>query len=219
MAATKKISKDSLIKMYMSYVMEHQSNPGSVYNFATKNGFKESEFYQHFASFESLEREIFKGFLEHAIETLHKSAEYETFDNRNKLLSLYFTLFEIFTANRSYVLQMLKPNLRNLKSLKMLLEFKKVFLDYIDELNFPLTPLHQKQFEDIRQKALKESAWMQFLFILDFWMKDSSKGFEKTDILIEKSIHTGMDFIDAEQFRSIIDLGKFLYQERSSLFS
>jgi hypothetical protein len=44
-------------------------------------------------------------------------------------------------------------------------------------------------------------------------MDDSSPGFEKTDIVIEKSINTIFDVFDNTPLKNILDLGKFLYKE------
>ena len=56
--------------------------------------------------------------------------------------------------------------------------------------------------------------WGQFLFLLKFWMEDGSPGFEKTDILIEKSVSTGFALLDSSTLSSVFDLGKFLFQEK-----
>jgi hypothetical protein len=52
------------------------------------------------------------------------------------------------------------------------------------------------------------------LFLLKFWMDDTSKGFEKTDILIEKSVNTVVDLLDTKPLESLFDLGKFLWKEK-----
>ena len=59
-----------------------------------------------------------------------------------------------------------------------------------------------------------EGAWLQFLFLLKFWMDDSSPGFEKTDLAIEKSVHTIFDVFENTPLERIIDFGKFLYKEK-----
>ena len=45
-------------------------------------------------------------------------------------------------------------------------------------------------------------------------MEDGSPGFEKTDILIEKSITTGFALLDTATLKSVFDLGKFLFKEK-----
>ena len=58
-----------------------------------------------------------------------------------------------------------------------------------------------------------EGAWVQFLFLLRFWMNDESQGFEKTDLAIEKSVNTVFDLFDNTPLDNIVDFGKFLYKE------
>jgi hypothetical protein len=55
---------------------------------------------------------------------------------------------------------------------------------------------------------------MLILAIIDFWINDDSRLFEKTDTLIEKSVNTTMDWLGRTPFDSLLDLGKFLYQNK-----
>ena len=64
---------------------------------------------------ESIEKEIFKMFLEKTIELLKKDKDYETYDMKSKMLSFYFTFFELLSANRSYVTMILKQHRNELK--------------------------------------------------------------------------------------------------------
>ncbi len=100
MAPKKKIKASDLIKWYMDYYLEHGEAPKSVYQFAKVNNFEEKDFYQFFGSFEAIDNHVFKAFFDQTIDLLDKSEEYASFDARNKLLSFYFTYFELLTANR-----------------------------------------------------------------------------------------------------------------------
>ena len=51
---------------------------------------------------------------------------------------------------------------------------------------------------------------MQFGFILNFWAKDSSAGFEKTDEAIEKGVNVTFDLFEKSALDSILDYGKFM---------
>ena len=62
-------------------------------------------------------------------------------------------------------------------------------------------------------KIFSEGAWVQFLFLLRFWMNDGSPGFEKTDMAIEKSVTTIFDVFDNTPINNLVDFGKFLYKE------
>ena len=62
--------------------------------------------------------------------------------------------------------------------------------------------------------SIQQSAWLQLMITIKFWLEDTSPSFEKTDIFIEKAVNTSFDLIDIKPLKSIIDLGKFLYKEK-----
>jgi hypothetical protein len=66
-------------------------------------------------------------------------------------------------------------------------------------------------------RSLDESLWVQLILCFKFWMDDDSAGLEKTDIFIEKSINTGFDLLNVQPLQSVIDLGKFLFHEKSQM--
>ncbi|MBC3846700.1 TetR/AcrR family transcriptional regulator [Winogradskyella echinorum] len=214
MAKKKNIKQSDIVSFYMDYVLTHNHKPKSVYAFAKDNNFEEQKFYEFFNSFEVLEQSIFKIFFDNTLEVLHKSEDYQSFDARNKLLSFYFTFFEVLTANRSYVIHALNADKNQLKSLKVLSHLKKSFTNYIELLDIKTLDLKQEKLEKLKNRGLKESAWFQLLLTMKFWIDDTSPSFEKTDIYIEKSVQASFDLIDTTPLKSLIDFGKFLYKEK-----
>ena len=214
MAKKKNISRSDLISMYMDYVLDHNEDPKSVYTFSKDNNFDEALFYQSFASFESIKNEIFTQFLENTIKLLHKSAEFESYNSRNKLLSFYYTFFEILTANRSYVVYALQQQKNKLEVMKSLKGLKQGFTSFIESLMIEKIELKEERLEKLQDKALNESAWIQLVLTMKFWLDDTSVAFEKTDLFIEKSVNTSFDLMNITPLKSVIDLGKFLYKEK-----
>jgi hypothetical protein len=217
MVKNKEITDVEIISSYMNYVLENESSPKSVYAFAKASNFEESLFYNYFGSFESLEKAIFKAFFNNAMQALENSEEYPTFDSRNKLLSFYFTFFENLSANRSYILMVLNDNKNHLNKLKTLSELKMSFVQYINGLEIETIDFKHKNITQFQQKSIQESAWVQLLMTLQFWLNDSSVAFEKTDIFIEKSVNTSFDIMATTPLKSMIDFGKFLYKEKMNL--
>lgn len=217
MAKKKAISSADIISLYMDYVLEHNENPKSIYAFTKANNFEEQIFYTHFTSFEVIEKHVFKAFYDNSIHALNKSEDYQSFDARNKLLSFYFTFFENLTANRSYVVYVLDKHKNSLKGLSLLSELKKSFTEYINRLDIETIDIKQEQFEKLQTKALAESAWLQFMLTIKFWMDDTSPSFEKTDVFIEKSVNTSFDILNVAPLKSIIDFGKFIFKEKMNM--
>ena len=214
--ATKKtiITRDKIVSMYMNYRLEKSDRPKSVYQFAKENGFDETLFYSFFGTLESVEKEIYKIFIEKTIDLTQKDPAYENYDMKDKMLSFYFTLFEMMSANRSYVLLTLKEHQNQLKNLMQLSSFRTEFKNYVSEIITDDVRIQYEKFQNIQEKAIKESAWIQFLMILKFWLEDESAAFEKTDIFIEKSVKAGFELMNITPIESVIDFGKFLFKEK-----
>ena len=217
-ATTKKqpIGEDQIITLYMNSVLERHQVPKNVFLFCKDNTISESDFYIHFGSFDSVKQSIWVKFLENAVSTLEQDKAYAAYSNKNKLLSLYFTLFEILTLNRSYILFSLKDNPEGLKNLMDLKKIRNRFKGFVSDIIESNATDALPKTEKFTKPIFSEGAWIQFLFLLKFWMDDTSKGFEKTDIIIEKSVTTVVDLLDTKPLESLIDLGKFLWSERKS---
>lgn len=214
MAKKKNIAENDIISFYMDYVLEHDHQPKSVYSFAKHNNFDESKFYEYFGNFEAVEKHVFKAFHDNTIAALHKSEDYTGFEPRNKLLSYYFTFFENLTANRSYVVYALHQHKNSLKSYKALAELKSSFTHYIKDLGIELIDIKEERLDKIQNRGLTETAWLQLLLTMKFWIDDTSSSFEKTDIFIEKSVNTSFDVLNIAPLKSLIDFGKFIFKEK-----
>ncbi|WP_158838632.1 TetR family transcriptional regulator C-terminal domain-containing protein [Polaribacter sp. L3A8] len=214
MARKKNISKDNLISWYMEFVLENNHQPKSVFSFAKENNFEEADFYKFYTSFDILEEAIFSEFFHHTITVLSKSEDYETFDARNKLLSFYFTFFEILTAKRSYLVYALESSSRDFKKLKTLKGLRKEYINYVQNIGIEKIDLKHERLGEIQDKSIQESSWFHLLVTLKFWLDDVSPSFEKTDLFIEKSINARFDLMDIKPLQSIIDFGKFILKEK-----
>lgn len=210
----KLIDDNFIISKYMDSVLENNHEPKNVFKFCKDNKIVESEFYSFYGSLDALKKDIWIKFFENAVATIEKEEAFESYSDKNKLLTLYFTLFEILTLNRSYVLFSLKENDKGLQNLSNLKLFRNQFKDFIVTIIESNVTDNTGKINKIAKPIFSEGAWIQFLFLLKFWMDDTSKGFEKTDVLIEKSVNTVVDLLDTKPLESLLDLGKFLWKEK-----
>lgn len=211
---TTEMNAGELLSKYTEYILEQEKKPASVFKFCKSIGIEEVEFYKYYSSIEKIEAAFFVALHEHTLELLYKNEEYHSYDEANKLLSYYFTFFEMATANRSYILLSLKNAHHPFEKLKQLKELRTHFLLYAEDLLKERRLIPDEQLKKVEGKLLQEAAWLQFIFTMKFWMNDSSPNFEKTDLMIEKSVKASFDVLDNFPMKSIIDLGKFLWKER-----
>ena len=212
-AKAKKITEEGIIEGYMDYVLEHEMVPKSIYKFCKINKIEEADFYSFFGSIEGLQKAIWKKFYDNTENLLHKNKEYGDFSNKDKMLSFFYTFFELLTLNRSYVLFAIKEHNTMLKSMEQLKGLRKHIKAFATDLIEDGNADKNLKITKHNPKLFSEGAWLQFMFVLKFWMDDSSAGFEKTDMAIEKSINTIFDVFDNTPLENIIDFGKFLYKE------
>ncbi len=212
--AEEKLSEDRLISLYMDYVLEQERMPGTVYKFCKDNNITEEEFYNFYGSFDGLKKGVWNKFYENTMGLMTESPEYETFTTREKLLTFYYTFFELLTANRSYVLFSLAENKEMMKNLDQLKGLRRKVKSFATELVRQGNQEKSKNILKQSETIFSEATWIQMLFIIKFWMDDNSAQFESTDVVIEKSVNTVFEVFDNTPLERILDLGKFLWKEK-----
>ena len=211
----KNINKEKLLSIYGDYILSNGEKPKNIYLFAKENDFEEENFYQYFSGFEQIEKEILNHFFTKSLELCEQTENWNEMTSKEKLLNLHFTFFENLTMNRSLVLMILGETKR--KEWIILQELRKNFLEFTKQLTFENLEILEKAKESIKnfnEKTREEALWLHFISIIEFWKKDQSPSFEKTDLYIEKTIDTGFEFINNEPLKKVMDLGKFLWKEK-----
>lgn len=198
----------------MKRVVQNQSQPIDVEEFCKEVAISEKDFYKHFTHIQELKTTIFTTFFNNTISVLHKSEDFLSYSAQNKLLSFYFTFFEILSLNVDYVSVALECKKEILNGLKSLSGLRKEFKQFIRSLDIETLDFKQEFLDDLQKNAIAEIAYAQLLLVIKFWLDDTSEDFEKTDVLIEKSINTSFEVLNVTPLKSVIDLAKFVYQER-----
>ncbi len=196
---------------YKEYVLEKGTPPPSVYIFAKKLKMPEAEFYEYYNSFEAIESDAWLDYLRQTLLSLNADAAYDQYSVREKLLAFYYTWIEILKKDRSYVVysyeKLRQPVARYVGPLQ---PFKNGFYNYATELMMEGRESREVVTRPVVSDRYVDGLWMQLLYILDFWVKDLSRGFESTDTAIEKSVNTSFDLMGKSVVDSVLDLAKFV---------
>ncbi len=172
-------------------------------------------FVERFTTPTEIEKEVFHTFFVYTEKMLQlEQGEPASDDAANYLLSFYYTLFEVFAANRVYIRLRFASPLVSLQSLMCLDQLKAAFGHFLKGLNQydPLVPL--PLLKQAQEKAFVEAGWLQFLSIFQFWLRDDSIDAERTDALIEKSLILGLDVLQLQNAeRHLADWAKFWLQK------
>lgn len=210
-----KINREKIFELYGDYLLNHGEKPKNVYLFAKENDFEEKEFYHYFSGFEQIEREILNHLFTKSWELASEVNSSNEIPTKEKILNVYYIFFENLTMNRSLVLSILGTH--KIQNIKILQNLRETHKQFINTLNFNEWEMIEKAKEDIRkfnEKSRQEALWLHLVSAIEFWKKDTSPDFEKTDIFIEKTIDTSFELMDNEPLRKVFDLGKFLWKEK-----
>jgi hypothetical protein len=223
---------EKIRKAYTEYVLENGKQPPSVFQFVKKLKIAENEFYDHYASFDAIEADVWLALFNDTKTTVEADPTYQTYSVREKLLAFYYTWIELLKAQRSFVVysygniraemgegtsprERLAMRARGGNAGRQILTpFKEAFYDFARDLLAEGRESREVEPRPFLTDRYPNALWTQALFLLDFWAKDVSKGFEKTDTAIEKSVNTTFDLIGRSPLDTLIDFAKFAYQNR-----
>jgi hypothetical protein len=206
-----KVTAEKLREYFMADLQKTGKTPLSVFAFSKEYGISEEDFFTHFNSFGALERSIWKTWLEEVISALENDKAYVSYSVREKLLAFCFTWLDVLKTNRSYVLMKWQNADRKDPNPPFLASFKDEYRRFIEDLL-----LEGKDTKEVAERPFSnqyfKGFWGHFLFITHFWVNDDSNDYEKTDAVVEKSVHFAFDLIGKGPLDSFIDFAKFLFQ-------
>ncbi len=206
------VTKEKIQNAYIDYVLTEGKKPNSVFMFAKKNKFPEEEFYNHFGSFDAIDATIWASLFSKTIEEVKVQEVWGKYSVREKALSFYYTFFELLKSKRSFVSYSMDNFKKGLKTPAQLKESKEIFEEFSQELineGLESGEINERKFVSDKYK---DALWLQLAFLLNFWIKDYSAGFEKTDEAIEKGINVTFDLFQRSPIDNLLDYGKFLAQ-------
>ncbi|GGB24853.1 TetR/AcrR family transcriptional regulator [Puia dinghuensis] len=205
------MEKKEIRDAYSKYWLEHGRRPVSIFSFAQQLGTTESAFYEHYSSFDALEKDIWRAFFEETVEKLKGDETYAGYSVREKLLAFYFLWVQQLRENRSYILLQKERCLTPPLHLDKLEAFRIAFYDYIRQLikeGYQTGEVKERKF--ISDQYV-HGFWAQALFVLRYWINDDSERFEMTDAAIEKAVNLSFQLISSNTLDSILDFGKFVF--------
>ncbi|MDX5320316.1 MAG: TetR/AcrR family transcriptional regulator, partial [Bacteroidota bacterium] len=189
--------------------------PASVFLFCEELGISEAEFYSQFTSFEALEIAWVKTQMEGLFAELQSDETFIAYSAREKYTALLYAWVEKCTQDRSFWLLVDSRKSRTQLHVPLLSAMKKTFLSMAETI----VREGYDQGEIMRRPLLSEkypdAMWLQFLWIHEFWLRDISTEFQRTDAAIEKSVRFVFDMMAHSALDSALDLGKFLLGSRA----
>lgn len=204
-------TKESIQGTYIDTVLTSGERPKSVYSFAKDNGISEQEFYIFFGSFEAIEMSIWKELAATTLTEVSAQEIWPTYTSREKALAFYYSFFELAKSKRSFISYSTKYMKRGFTTPRVLEGLKAEFEIFSFKILQDGIETGELADRKLFASRYKDALWIQFMFVLNFWINDSSAGFEKTDEAIEKGVNVTFDLFQRSAIDNLFDYAKFLF--------
>ncbi len=206
-------SKDRVIDGVMTHWREHGRGPESVFRLCRDHGLEERDFYAAFSSLDAVESAFWERMLDRVIGAVEAGPEWADFSARQRLLAFLYAFFEAALGERSLILLRLAP-LRLTDRPAFLRGFERRFEAFADQLI-----AHGRSTGEIAERGRLARAYPRALYAhlracVEFYAKDESEGFERTDAFIEKTVALAFDVAGTQAIDSAFDLARFLVPRR-----
>ena len=208
---TKKISQ-KIQKAYKIHLLTEGERPKSIFLFCKAIKITETEFYENFTSFEQIESDYLANVFEHMYAETKGDDQFETYSVREKVLSVLFTHFQSLTDDRSYILAITKGQSDMKQKFFTWKSYRKAVLEVMQDILSQAGEADNIPDRLILTPRYKDVVWLNVGFVFNYWINDTSKGFENTDACIEKSVNLCLDLLQKNTLDHAFDFGKFLFQ-------
>ena len=202
-------STESIQTAYIDFVLTEGHQPKSVYIFSKKNEMAEEEFYRFFGSFDAVEQSIWADLTRKTLGEIRTQEIWAQYAAREKALSFFYSFFELLKNNRSFAVYSLKKE-RGMGTPKVLQPTKEIFENFAESILAEGIESQELTDRKFFSKRYKDALWVQFGFVLNFWINDDSAGFEKPDEAIEKGVNVTFDLFQRSPIDNLFEYGKFL---------
>ena len=207
--------RQQILTAYELHLRREGQPPVSVFRFAEAHGFTERVFFTEFPSLEAVESAWWRTRLDHVIESVESGLEWAAFSARHRMLAFLFAFQSASPDFRSLLLLRLQGR-SVLTNPPELAGFEERFLSFAQGL----LEHGRRQGEIASRGPLgrldPQAAYRLFRSVIDYALRDTSRGYERTDAFIEKSTTVLFDLIGRQVLDSGFDLLRFLLPWRAS---
>jgi hypothetical protein len=201
--------KETFIEKYKEFELLKGRAPHSVFEFCKEYKTNEIAFYEHFNSLVQIRKHLMATYIHETIKILDADEDYKEFNSKEKLLALFYTLFENFKESRSYLMHKYndkkdfkgKMDDWSLFNLQFNARLEHIITDAKANNEMKEVPYISSQYS----KAFK----LALIYVFRVWVNDESENFETTDAAIEKSINVAFEMLSSGPLDALFDFGKF----------
>ena len=209
-----KWTKEKIRDAYIRATLLEGLRPSSVFKFTDDLGVPEAEFYTFYSSFDAIENEVFQEMMESTLKSVQGDSQYAEFSAREKLLTFYYAHLEVLVKQRSLVDMKWHELKKRPTTPEWLKGYKQAFIEYARTIVGDAIEGEEIKERRYISDKYDKAFWFQLMFVVDFWIRDTSANFENTDAAVEKAVNLSFQLLGDSTLDSIVDFAKFLWQSK-----
>lgn len=193
--------EEKIINAYKEMLISKEGDINS-FSISKKIDISEREFFQYFSSADDIGRKIWSNLGEAVIDELNSSDLFREYPPRQKVLSYFFTFFEMALNERTFIE-------RTLHKHHLLSGYKEHFKQFIADI-----VQEGIAKEDIKERLSLSNyypnlVWELHMRLVRFWLRDVSENFVETEKAIEIYCKVPLELMGNNIFDHIIETVKF----------
>jgi len=202
-------TRERIIQAYCNHLREHGKPPETVFVFCKELALSEREFFTEFPSLEAVESAFWEDLVARVVLAVEAGSEWAGFTARQRLLSFLYAFCEESLDSRSLLLLRLS-HIGPMEKPAYLKGFERRFKAFAKSILLHGVSLNEVADRGRLSTLYPEALYLHFRSVVDFHLKDDSRGYERTDAFIEKTVAVAFDFVRTQIFDSSLDLVRFL---------
>jgi hypothetical protein len=208
--------RQSILDAYIARLQKTGQAHVSVHSLCLDLKISEKEFYGEFPSLSSVEKAFWRQWIDRIISAVTGGKEWDAFSAKEQYLAFLFA-FAGEALERRSLLEQRFSKLTLLCSPKALEGLKDSFRDFAGGII-----AHGMETGEIAHRGPLGNAYPEVLYIhwrlvLEYFLKDESTGFQRTDAFIEKTVELAFDLLRTQAIDSAADLVRFLLPQIANL--
>ena len=202
-------NRTRIVEAYTTHLRENGTPPQTVHAFCKSLSLSDRDFFQEFASLDSVESAIWGDWIAGLVSKVSSGAEWKDFSARHRYLTFLFAFTESSLDWRSLMISRFS-HLAPVASPPFLKAFEEHFKTLASDIIDHGLTTGEIASRGPLQALYPAVLYIHFRAVIDFLLKDESQRFEHTDAFIEKTVAFAFDVIRTQAIDSAFDLARFL---------
>lgn len=203
------------LKGYIDFELMNGRAPHSELELCKSKRWKEETFFEKYKSLQHLRKAILQEVLRSTTDLLSEDDNYPAFNSREKMLALFYTLFEEMKGLRSYLLTRYSTMKDNFYNKEDWADFKTDFRARTNAIIEEGLSTEEIQSRPVITNQYHKGFDTAFAYVFKMWISDTTDEFQTTDAAIEKSVNLGYELMSKGALDAILDFGKFAFKNRA----